>query len=144
MDPKETLAAINASLNALATLLLIGGFVFIKRRNYRAHAACMIAALVASGVFLCTYLYSNFVYGSRSTGLEPSLLRTVYFLVLFPHVIMAIVMLPGIAMAVWRAATRKWDKHKRIARPTWYVWVYVSISGVVVYWMLYHLIPAMK
>ena len=140
---KEFFAAINATLNGTSGILLVLAYVMIKRRNIRAHASLMIAALITSAVFLTCYLYSQFAYGERSSHLQPGPLRTFYLILLASHVLLAIGMLPPIVMTVWRAYTRQWVKHTRIARPTFWIWLYVSITGVVVYWMLYHLFPSM-
>jgi uncharacterized membrane protein YozB (DUF420 family) len=66
----------------------------------------------------------------------------VYFVILIPHVILAVVMLPMIGMTIWRASRRQWDRHRRLARPTFWIWLYVSVTGVIIYAMLYHLFPA--
>ena len=140
----ESLPAINAGLNGLSTALLIAAYVFIRRRNIRAHATCMISATAVSTLFLVGYLAHKFISGDKTSGLEPGLLRTVYFAILIPHIILAMVMLPMILLTLWRAYRRQWDRHKRIARPTYWIWLYVSVTGVVIYWMLYHLFPGMK
>ena len=141
---KDQLAAINATLNGTSAVLLILAFVFIKRRMIRAHAWTMIAALTTSGVFLVFYLTSYFVFGDRSSGLQPGPLRTFYFLLLISHVFLAVGMLPMIVMSLLRAYRRQWQGHHRIASPTFFIWTYVSITGVVVYWMLYHLFPSLR
>jgi uncharacterized membrane protein YozB (DUF420 family) len=140
---KELLAAVNATLNATSAVLLIAGYAMIRRRKIRAHASFMIAALVTSAVFLWFYLYSQFVYGERSSHLQPGALRTCYLILLASHVLLAIGMLPPIVITVWRAYTRQWVRHRRIARPTLWIWLYVSTTGVMVYWLLYHLFPSM-
>lgn len=144
MDGKELFAAINASLNGTSGLLLGIGYLMIRRRNYLAHGWFMSSALVTSTVFLASYLYSNYAYGDRSSGLQPGALRTFYLLLLASHVLLAMVMLPPIFITVWRAATRQWARHAKIARPTLWIWLYVSVTGVIVYFMLYHLFPAMR
>jgi uncharacterized membrane protein YozB (DUF420 family) len=141
---KETLAAINATLNGFSALLIVIGYILIRRRNYRAHAYFMIAALVTSAVFLCFYLYSQAAFGDRSSGLQAGALRTFYLILLASHVLLAVGMLPPIVMTVIRAYNRRWEKHRKIARPTFWIWLYVSITGVIVYWMLYHLFPSLK
>lgn len=141
MPEKETLAAINSILNGLAALLLICGYLAIRQRNWKLHATFMLSALACSALFLTTYLTSYFYWGERSSGLQANWLRTVYLLILFPHIALAIVMLPMIGMTLWRVSQRRFIQHKVIARPTLAVWVYVSLTGIVVYGMLYHLIP---
>lgn len=143
MDPKAVLAAINASLNGTSAMLLIVAYVFVKRRNFRAHGYLMVSAVIVSTVFLGFYLTSHYKYGERSSGLPPGALRTIYLLILLPHIALAMGMLPMIAMTLWRAYQRDWVRHRRIARPTFWIWLYVSVTGVIVYWMLYHLFPSL-
>jgi uncharacterized membrane protein YozB (DUF420 family) len=143
------LPAVNASLNGLATVLLVSGYLFIRRRRVstsavRYHAALMIATVVVSAAFLASYLTYHYKVGHRSSNLDPGPLRTVYFAILFPHIILAGVMVPMILVTLWRAYRRQWEKHRRIARPTFWIWLYVSVTGVVIYWMLYHLFPTMR
>ena len=142
MSPKEILAAINASLNGTSAILLIVAYIFVKRKNYRAHASVMISAFMVSTVFLGFYLTSHYKYGERSSGLPPGWLRTVYFLILLPHIALAVAMLPFIGFTFWHAYRRNWVAHRRVAKPTFWVWLYVSVTGVIVYWMLYHLFPS--
>ena len=140
---KEFFAAVNAVLNGTSGLLLVIGYVMILRRRIRAHAWLMGAALFTSSLFLVSYLYSQFAFGERSSGLQPGPLKTIYLVLLASHVLLAIVMLPPILMTVWRAYTRQWERHAKLARPTLWVWLYVSATGVIVYVMLYHLFPAL-
>ncbi len=142
------LPVVNASLNGLATLLLLAGYVLIRRRAVSAsavryHAAFMIATVAVSAAFLASYLTYHYHVGHKSSGLAPGPLKTVYLAILFPHILLAAVMVPMILLTLWRAYRRQWDKHRRIARPTFWIWLYVSVSGVVIYWMLYHLFPTM-
>jgi uncharacterized membrane protein YozB (DUF420 family) len=141
---KELLAAINATLNGTTGVLLVIAFVMIKKKRVRAHATFMITALCTSAVFLACYVSSQVLYKDRSSGLAPSPLRTAYFVLLISHVLLAVGMLPMIAMTVLRAYRREWERHRKIASPTFFIWLYVSVTGVVVYWMLYHLFPSMK
>jgi putative membrane protein len=134
--------ALNAVLNGLSAVLLFAGWICIRNLKIRAHATLMISAGVTSAAFLTCYLIYHAKFGERSSGLPPSALRTVYYLILFPHLIMAIVMLPMIGMTFYRATRRDFVRHRKIARPTFWIWLYVSVSGLVVYWMLYHVIPA--
>ena len=132
------LPAVNASLNAISTVLLLTGYVFIRRGERQKHKACMIAALVTSTLFLTSYVIYHAQVGSvpfKGTGW----IRTVYFAVLIPHVILAAAVVPPILITVSRALSAKYDKHRRIARWTLPVWLYVSITGVIVYLMLYQL-----
>ena len=132
------LPAINASLNAISTVLLLTGYFFIRRGDRRKHKAFMIAALVTSTLFLTSYVIYHAQVGSvpfKRTGW----IRTVYFAVLIPHVILAAAIVPPILITASRALTAKYDKHRRIARWTLPIWLYVSITGVIVYFMLYQL-----
>ena len=132
------LPALNASLNAIASVLLVTGWVFIRRGERHKHKACMIAALVTSALFLTSYVIYHLQVGSvpfKGTGW----IRTVYFAVLIPHVILAAAIVPPVLITVSRALSAKYDKHRRIARWTLPVWLYVSITGVIVYLMLYQL-----
>ena len=140
---KEAFAAINATLNGASAVLLITAFVFIKRRMVRAHAWTMIAALCTSAVFLVFYVTSYVHFKDRSSEAFKSLgfLRAFYLLLLASHVILAVGMLPMIAMSLVRAYKRQWTRHHTIASPTFFIWAYVSITGVVVYFMLYQLFP---
>ncbi|HEY7088199.1 MAG TPA: DUF420 domain-containing protein [Tepidisphaeraceae bacterium] len=143
-DGKELFAAINATLNGTSAALMLTGYVLIRCRKIRAHASFMIAALCTSAVFLACYVYSKIAFGERSSGIQPGPLKTLYLVLLASHVLLAIGMLPPIAVTVWRAYRRQWDRHRRIARPTFWIWLYVSVTGVIVYWMLYHLFPSMR
>lgn len=132
------LPALNATLNFISFLLLLTGYYFIRRKQWRKHRVCMIAALVMSGLFLTSYVIYHAQVGSvpfQKTGL----IRTIYFAVLIPHVILAALMVPPVIITVSRGLSAKYDKHRRIARWTLPVWLYVSITGVIVYWMLYRL-----
>ena len=132
------LPAVNASLNAISTVLLLTGYVFIRRRERQKHKACMIAALVTSTLFLTSYVIYHAQVGSvpfKGTGW----IRTVYFAVLIPHVILAAAIVPPILITASRGLSAKYDKHRRIARWTLPLWLYVSITGVIVYLMLYQL-----
>ena len=132
------LPALNATLNAVAFVFLVTGYVFIRRGQWRRHRACMIAALVTSALFLTSYVIYHLNVGSvpfRKTGW----IRTVYFAVLIPHVILAAAIVPLILVTVSRALSRRFDTHRRIARWTLPLWLYVSITGVIVYVMLYQM-----
>ena len=135
---------LNAVLNLTSAVLLIIGFLLIRRGMIRAHATMMIAATVTSAAFLICYLIYHYKFGEKSSGLQPGLLRTVYFCILFPHLILAIVMIPMILTTLWRASRRRWSEHRRIAKPTFFIWLYVSVTGVMIYWMLYHLFPRIR
>ena len=144
----ETLPAINATLNAASTVLLLTGYTLIRRdrgRLYQAHAWVMGSAFLTSTVFLVCYLVHHALYPTRSSGLEPGPLKTFYlFVILLPHTLLAAVMVPMILGVFYFAWKRRWDAHRRLAKPTFWIWLYVSVTGVLIYWMLYHLFPGLK
>ncbi len=132
------LPALNATLNALAATCLLAGYVFIRRGRIGAHRASMLGALAFSAAFLVSYLVYHYHAGSRPfTG--QGLIRVVYFVILLTHIVLATVMVPMVLVTVSRALARRFDRHRRIARWTWPVWMYVSVTGVLVYLMLYQM-----
>jgi uncharacterized membrane protein YozB (DUF420 family) len=131
-------ATLNASLNLISAFLLLGGYVKIKRGDREGHRKFMIAALVASGLFLLSYLIYHYQVGSVPYPYH-DWTRTLYFVILIPHIILAALMVPFILLAVYFALKEKFDRHTKITRWLWPVWMFVSSSGVVVYLMLYHL-----
>lgn len=134
------LPAVNASLNGVATLMLLGGWWAIKfRQNAQLHRAFMVAALVSSALFLSCYLYYHYSIGGGTRYEEQGILRVIYFTILLTHIPLAVIMVPFILMAVWHAIRGKFDRHKKIVRWVWPVWMYVSVTGVVIYVMLYQL-----
>lgn len=132
------LPALNASLNALATVFLTCGWVMIRQRRRQAHRTCMLAALTASAAFLASYLVYHFNVGSVPFQ-KQGLIRTVYLTILFTHIVLAIAIVPLVLVTVSRALTARFDKHRRIARWTLPLWLYVSVTGVVIYVMLYRM-----
>ena len=132
------LPAVNAGLNGLSALLLGAGYACIRSGRRDAHRNCMIAALVSSTLFLSSYLVYHFHVGSVPfTGRGP--IRTAYFAILLTHTILAVLIVPLVATTVTRALRERFDAHRRIARITLPLWAYVSVTGVVIYWMLYRL-----
>ena len=132
------LPTVNATLNTISTVLLTIGFLMIRRRKIVAHRNCMIAAFIVSGFFLTSYLIYHYYAGS--TPFEGSgWIRFVYFAVLIPHIILAASILPLALITLYLALRKRFTKHRRIARWTLPIWLYVSITGIIVYWMLYHL-----
>ena len=137
----SVLPHLNAGLNALSFLLLLAGFYFIRRGRVSAHRTAMVAALSVSGLFLVSYVVYHYNYGSvRFTG--QGAVRTFYFAVLVTHVILAAAIVPLVVMTVRRAFRADYLRHRRVARWTYPLWLYVSVTGVVVYLMLYRLYPA--
>ena len=137
--PLNDLPALNAVLNFTSAVLLLAGWVFIKRGAWRAHGFTMIGALVSSATFLSSYLYYHLVIKAQTVFAGPPVVRTIYLSILITHIILAIGMVPFILKLVYHAARRQWDRHRRTARYTLPVWSYVSITGVVVYVMLYQI-----
>jgi uncharacterized membrane protein YozB (DUF420 family) len=134
------LPTIDAFLNSTSAVLLALGYYFIRRRNIRAHKACMIAAVGTSTLFLACYLTYHFFHGTtRFTG--QGTVRTVYLTILGSHTILAAVIVPLVILTLYRALRERFDLHKRIARWTLPIWIYVSVTGVIVYWMLYQAYP---
>jgi uncharacterized membrane protein YozB (DUF420 family) len=134
----HALPAVNATLNSLATVLLVTGYVLVRRRRYVAHRNVMTAALVCSTLFLTSYLIYHAQVGSvRFPGRGAA--RTVYLTILFTHTVLAATVPFLAGITVYRAWRRRYARHKRIARWTLPIWLYVSVTGVVVYWMLYRM-----
>jgi len=143
------LPAVNASLNGLSAIFLTAGFVFIRRKNKIAHRNCMIAAFVTSIFFLACYLtYHGYLAVVLHQGptyfLEPKWFRPIYLIILGTHTVLAGVIVPLILITLWRAKKERFELHKRIARWTWPLWMYVSVTGVVVYLLLYQIFPQTK
>ena len=134
----QALATVNAVLNAGSACFLLTGFVFIRRKNIKAHRTCMISAFVLSALFLVTYLLHHAQVGSVHFPHE-GWIRGVYFAVLVPHVTLAVVIVPLALFTIYRGWTERIEEHRKIARGTLPLWLYVSVSGVAVYLMLYHL-----
>jgi uncharacterized membrane protein YozB (DUF420 family) len=137
------LPVVNATLNGISAILLAAGFICIKLRKVRAHATLMISAVVTSAVFLTCYIIYHVSVPPKSIGLPHGPLRTAYLIFLASHVLLAIGMLPLIFITLLRAYQREWKKHLAIAPPTFWIWFYVSVTGVMVYIFLYHIAPAM-
>ena len=127
-----------AFLNALSLLLLLLGFIFVKRRWLKLHRLVMMAAVISSTLFLAVYLLHHYQVGSVPYPYH-DWTRTLYFLILIPHVILAVLILPFVFLAVRYGYKNELEKHKRITKYLFPVWVYVSATGLIVYYMLYHL-----
>jgi uncharacterized membrane protein YozB (DUF420 family) len=134
------LPVLNATLNAISACLLLLAYRAIRRLDIERHRALMLAAAATSTLFLASYLtYHAHVGSVRFTGVGP--IRTVYFAILVSHTLLAIVVLPLVLRTLYLGLRRRDDRHRRIARVTFPVWLYVSVTGVIVYWMLYRLYP---
>ena len=135
------LPTLNAILNSISAILLITGYSFIRRKNINAHRACMVGAFITSSVFLTSYLIYHFNVGSVKFQGQGAV-RLLYFAILLTHTVLAITIVPMIFITIARALKGRFDRHRAIARWTFPLWLYVSVTGVVVYLMLYHLYPA--
>ena len=132
------LPTLNASLNGLAAAFLVGGYICIRTGRRELHKACMIAALVTSAAFLTSYVIYHANAGSRPFPGQGAI-RVVYFAILIPHVLLAATILPLALMTTARGLRAQYDRHVRIARWTLPLWLYVSVTGVVIYVMLYRM-----
>jgi len=136
----EQLPALNATLNAACAVLLLLAYRAIRRREIERHRALMLAAAVVSLLFLASYLTYHARVGSvRFLGQGPA--RMVYFTILISHTVLAAVIVPLVLRSLWLGLKRRDFRHRRIARWTFPLWLYVSVTGVVIYAMLYHLYP---
>ena len=135
------LPALNAGLNSTSAALLVVGFVCIRRRHIAAHRACMVGAFVASCLFLVSYLTYHAQAGTtRFTA--PGWIRPVYFTILTTHTVLAAAIVPMVLLTLRRALRGDFARHARLARWTLPLWLYVSVTGVVIYVLLYHVAPA--
>jgi putative membrane protein len=132
----QDLPSLNASLNAIAGTLLLFGYIAIKKKNETLHKYLMVAALVVSAAFLTSYLIYHFHVPSKKFP-DIGLMKKVYLVILIPHIILAVAMVPMILKTFWHAFRNEREKHKKIARLTFPIWMYVSVTGVIVYFMLY-------
>ncbi len=146
MDLLQIFPHVNATLNALSGVFLLTGFVFIMKRRVAPHRLCMLAASSVSALFLVCYV----TYHSLRTyyfGLGPTkftgegIIRPIYFTILTSHTILAVVVAPFVVLTLWRALKGRFDAHRKIARLVFPVWLYVSMTGVIVYLLLYQLYP---
>ena len=134
------LPAVNASFNAISTVFISLGWWFIRRGFWRQHIACMITAVVSSSFFLAGYVVYHAHVGEKSSGYR-GLIAWFYFPMLISHVLLAFVTLPLVIATLVPVFRRRWDRHRRIARWTMPIWLYVSVTGVLVYLMLYQWFP---
>jgi len=136
------LPAVNASLNFISTIFISAGWYFIRRNFWQRHIACMIVAVVSSSAFLTCYLIYHYYTGERSTHFSAGgAIATIYFTMLISHVLLAFVTLPLVILTLIPVFSRRWDRHRRIAKWTMPIWLYVSVTGVFVYLMLYKWFP---
>ncbi len=132
----DVLAAVNASLNATSALALLVGYVMIRRRNLHAHRAAMITALSASAIFLVFYVTRVALTGTHEFAGQ-GWARTLYFAILFSHMVLAVLVLPFVLRLVYLVRHRRFHEHARLARRVFPVWAYVSVTGLLVYLLLY-------
>ncbi len=134
--------AINAMLNGTSSVFLFAGYFAIRRRQLAFHRTCMVSAFVASGVFLASYLARFATTGAHKypgTGVD----KTIYLVILMTHMVLAVAVLPMVLRTLWLGWKGRWAEHRRLARWTFPIWAYVSLTGVAVYFLLYHVGPAL-
>jgi uncharacterized membrane protein YozB (DUF420 family) len=134
----ELFPAINATLNALSGIFIAAGFILIKNKQKKAHIVCMVSACLTSALFLACYLYYHFHHGSTPFQGQGAI-RFVYFAILISHTLLAMAVVPFVLRSVWTGSRGNYEKHIKISRKTFPIWLYVSITGVVIYIMLYRM-----
>lgn len=134
------LPALNALFNTASATLLLLGWRQIRRGRERAHRACMLGALLMSALFLAGYLYYH-AHAGRTVFAEPAWFRPIYLAILLTHTVLAGLILPLVLTTVFLAVTNRRRAHRRLARWTWPLWLYVSVTGVLIYLLLYQLFP---
>jgi uncharacterized membrane protein YozB (DUF420 family) len=134
------LPAVNATLNGASALLLVAGFLSIRRRRVVLHRTLMLSAIGTSALFLITYLYYH-AHAGTTRFMATGWIRPVYFVILISHTVLAIVIVPLVVVTLYRALRGDFLRHRPIARITLPVWLYVSLTGIAVYLMLYQLFP---
>ena len=136
------LPALNASLNFVSTIFISTGWYLIRRGHWRRHIACMITAVISSTLFLVGYVTYHLHVGEKSTQFTAhGIVRYLYFAMLISHVLLAFVTVPLVILTLVPVFRRRWERHKRIARWTMPIWLYVSVTGVLVYFMVYKWFP---
>jgi len=140
------LPAVNATLNGLSAVFLAAGYAFIKRKNQNAHRNCMIAAFVTSTLFLACYLtYHTYIgvvlHRGPTRFLNPPEWRPIYLAILLTHTVLAVIIVPMVFRTLYLAKKQRFESHRKIARWTWPIWMYVSVTGVIIYLMLYQIFP---
>lgn len=143
MRPEEIFPPLNALLNGTSAMLLIGGYLAVRAGRIALHKICMITALIVSGLFLGSYLYYHFGPrgGQPTRFVGPEMARAVYFTILISHTILAAAVAPLALITAYLGFRDRIKQHMRLARWTLPLWIYVSVTGVVIYWMLYQLYP---
>lgn len=137
------LPALNATLNGIAGVLLVVGLVLIRQGRREAHRRCMISAFACSCIFLVTYvIHKILVRGVHTPIGAEGFVKTVYYVMLFTHVVLAIAVVPLALISIRRGLSQQFDQHRKIARIAWPIWMYVSVTGVLIYFMLYRWFPS--
>jgi len=145
MTPLD-LPAVNAVLNGLSTIFLSAGYIFIRKKRQDAHRNCMIAASATSTLFLMCYItyhtyIAYYLHRGPTRFLDPAWFRPIYLLILGTHTILAVIIVPMVVMSLNRGLRGEFERHKRISRWTWPLWMYVSVTGVLIYLLLYQIFP---
>ncbi|EEF57488.1 DUF420 domain-containing protein [Pedosphaera parvula] len=140
------LPAVNGSLNALSAMFLMAGYICIKQKKQIAHRNFMVSAFITSAVFLICYLTYHFYLGfvlhkGPTKFVDPAWFRPIYLGLLLTHTLLAVIILPMIIVTIVRAMKKQFEAHRRIARWTWPLWMYVSVTGVLIYFLLYQIFP---
>ena len=141
--PLHLFPPINATLNATSGILIVIGFLLIRRKQVSLHRACMLGAVTCSSLFLISYVTYHIGFGAgvtRFTG--TGWVRTAYYVILISHTILAVTVVPFVIVTLTRALRGQFTRHRAVARYAFPMWLYVSITGVIVYFMLYHFYPA--
>src|SRR5438270_9675534 len=149
MIPPDSFPALNATLNGVSAVLILAGYAAVRRRWLRLHVGCMLSAVAVSAAFLASYLYYHAVVragvatslASRWPPEAPEALRYLYYAVLLSHTVLAVFTAPLVLFTAYLGLRGRLARHVRVARWAMPVWLYVSVTGVVVYWMLYRLYP---
>lgn len=128
-------ARINAAINSVVSLVLLAGLIAVRAGRYRLHRNLMLAALLLSALFLLSYVAHHLLAGDTRHG-GTGMIRYVYYVILITHILLATVILPFILFTAYRGLTAQWPEHRWLARITWPIWFYVSVSGVAVYLMI--------
>ena len=145
MSPAD-LPIVNAGLNGLSAVFLTAGYYFIRRKDQETHRKCMLAAFVTSTLFLVCYLsyhgyLAYYLHRGPTIFKNPAWFRPIYLTILLTHTLLAVVIVPLVLVSLTRALRQRYDLHRKIARWTWPLWMYVSVTGVVIYLLLYQIFP---
>lgn len=143
MIPYEALPTVNATLNGISALFLFLGWQFIRRGNRESHRRCMLTATGVSVLFLVSYIVYHLHAGSNPFP-DVGWVKTLYLVILVTHAVLAAIVPILVGLTLWPAFRQRFDRHRKIARITLPIWFYVSVTGVIIYLMLYHLAPRLR